>query len=246
VRAVNLIPRDQGRSGAGAGAGAAVYYVLGALGVLVVAMALYVTTGNQVNSRKGDLANATQEATTLEQQAAALKPYADFAGLSQSRTQTVASLADSRFDWERAMRELAQALPDNVWLTSLVGTVSPGVAFEGGGSGATGSLRSALQTPAIEMLGCTETQSEVSSVMARLRTMHGVQRVSLASSEKSDSSGAAGGGGAGSGDCRNGNSHFPQFQLVVFFDAPQAPAQPSQGTTPGQAVTQPTSNGTGQ
>ena len=249
MKAVNLIPGDQGRRGGGGRAGSAAYYVLGALGVLVVAMAALVLTGNQVNSRRGDLAQATQEATSLEQQASAPKPYADFAALSQSRTQTVASLADSRFDWERAMRDLARALPENVWLTSLVGTVSPGVGFDGGGgsSGETGSLRAAVQAPAIEMVGCTESQSEVSRVMARLRTMRGVQRVSLSSSAKAESSagGPGGGGSAGGGDCRNGSAKFPQFQLVVFFDAPKAPAQAAQGATPGQAVNQPTS-GSGQ
>ena len=248
MRAVNLIPGDQGRRSGAGGAGSAAYYVLGALGVLVVAMAIYVLTGNQVNSRQGELANASQEATTLEQQAAALKPYTDFATLSQKRTQTVASLADSRFDWERAMRDLARALPENVWLTSLVGTVKPGVSFEGGGSGATGSLRAAMPLPAIEILGCTESHSEVSRVMARLRTMRAVQRVSLSSSEKSEAAAGPGGGGGSSaagGDCRQGSSNFPQFQIVVFFDAPKAPAQAGEAATPGQAVNQPTSNGSG-
>ena len=249
MRAINLIPGDQGRRSGSGGAGSAAYYVLGALGALVVVMAVYVLTGNQVNSRKAELSSAAEEATTLEQQAAALKPYADFASLSQSRTQTVASLAASRFDWERTMRDLARALPENVWLTSLVGTVKPGVSFEGGGNGSN-SLRAAMPLPAIEILGCTESQSEVSRVIARLRTMRGVQRVSLGSSEKSESAGGPGGGGGASsgagGDCRQGNNHFPQFSIVVFFDAPKTPAQAGQSTTPTQPVNQPTSNGSGQ
>ena len=193
MRAVNLIPRDQRRGGGGGSGGrtgSAVYIVLGALGALVLATAVYTLTGNQVNSRKGEVAKASQEAATLEQQAAALKPYTQFATLSESRVQTVTSLADSRFNWERAMRDLARALPGDVWLTSLIGTVAPGVTLEGGGGGSTGSLRSAVKSPAIEMVGCTDSQSSVSRVMARLRIMRGVQRVSLASSEKAE--GAAG------------------------------------------------------
>jgi Tfp pilus assembly protein PilN len=251
VRAVNLIPNDQRRGGGGGSGGrtgSAVYVVLGALGVLVLGMAIYVLTGNQVTQRQGEVAKANQETTTLEQQAAALKPYTQFATLSESRLQTVSSLADSRFNWERAMRDLARALPSDVWLTSLIGTVAPGVTLEGGGGGSTGSLRSAVKSPAIEMVGCTDSQSSVSRVMARLRTMRGVQRVSLASSEKAE---GAGGGGANATDCRNGNSHFPQFQIVVFFDAPKSfQAAPGQaGTAPqGTAApaTQPTSNGGGQ
>ena len=255
MRAVNLIPSDQRRGGGGGSGGrtgSAVYIVLGALGALVLATAVYTLTGNQVNSRKGEVAKVSQEATTLEQQASALKPYTQFASLSESRLQTVSSLADSRFNWERAMRDLARALPGDVWLTSLIGTVAPGVTLEGGGGGSTGSLRSAVKAPAIEIVGCTDSQSSVSRVMARLRTMRGVQRVSLASSEKAEGAGGPGGGGGGSAtDCRNGSSHFPQFQIVVFFDAPKSfQAAPGQaGTAPqGTAApaTQPTSNGGGQ
>lgn len=225
MRAVNLLPSDQRRSGAGAGGGRASYVVLGALAAVLVGIGAYVLTANQVTDRRAQLAQAGAEATSLERQAAAFKPYREFAQLSQTRVQTVADLARSRFDWERAMRELARALPGDVWLTSLVGTVKPGVNIEGGASqGATGSIRSALPVPAIEMVGCTEGQSQVSRVMARLRTLQGVQRVSLASSEKTESqSGSATTDGGSSGDCRNGDARFPQFQIVVFFDAPKTP-----------------------
>jgi Tfp pilus assembly protein PilN len=254
MRAVNLIPGDQrrgGGSGSGGG-GSASYVVLGVLGVLVIAMAALVLTGNTVNARKGDVAKANQEAASLEQQAATLKPYSQFATLSESRVATVKSLAESRFDWERAMRDLSRVLPADVWLTSLVGTVAPGVSFEGGGGGgATGALRSAVKAPAIEMVGCTVSQASVSRLMARLRTMRGVSRVSLAASEKADSQGSqpggASGGGGSTGDCRNGDSRFPQFQIVVFFDSPKTPTIPGasgdQSAAAGQPQTQGVSNG---
>ena len=41
------------------------------------------------------------------------------------------SLADSRFDWERVMRELSLILPDDVWLTNLTGKASPAVQIDG-------------------------------------------------------------------------------------------------------------------
>jgi Tfp pilus assembly protein PilN len=245
VRAVNLIPGDQRRGGGSGRSGSAAYFFLGALGVLVLAAAVYVLTGNQVNERKGELARATQEAGSLEQQAAVLRPYKDFATLSQTRVDTVASLARSRFDWERAMRQLARALPEDVWLTSLVGTVTPGVSFDGGGGSGqnTGAVRGALPVPAVELVGCTESHAKVSRVMSRLRTMTGVQRVSLASSEKVEATSApAGGGSTNSSDCRNGNAKFPQFQIVVFFKAPPVPEAPGgQGSTPqpGQQPGQP-------
>src|SRR5207244_7898156 len=131
--------------------------------------------------------------------AAVLKPYSDFAQLRQTRIATVAELADSRFDWDRAMRQLARVLPGNVWLTSFVGTVKPGVSFSGAGGAGTGTsqVRGDLPVPAVELVGCTETQAEVARVIARLRQIEDVTRVTLVSSEKSDSAGAS---GAPSGD----------------------------------------------
>ena len=68
MRAVNLIPRDQRRGGGGGPGGrtgSAVYIVLGALGALVLAMSVYVLTGNQVNSRKGEVAKTNQELSLI-------------------------------------------------------------------------------------------------------------------------------------------------------------------------------------
>lgn len=246
MRAVNLLPADQRRGAAAPGrSGNAVYVVLGALAALVVAVGAYVMATNQVNGNQTKLAEAQQQATLVEQQAAAYKPYADFARLSQARVTTVNELARSRFDWERVLRELARAMPGDVWLTSLVGTVAPGVTVDGASSGSTGAVRSSLSLPAVEMVGCTESQSAVSRVMARLRTVNGVQRVTLSSSEKSDSaSGAAGAAGGGSSDCRYGSRRYPQFNLVVFFEAPKASL--AAGPGPAAAATATTSAGASQ
>ena len=253
MRAVNLLPADQRRGGGSPGrSGPAVYAVLGVLAAAVVAAGVYVMSLNQINSHRTELVESRQEAASLEQEAAAFKPYKDFAQLSQARVQTVQQLADSRFDWERVMREMARAMPGDVWLTSLVGTVAPGVTLDSGGGGgsSTGGLRSAVNSPAVELVGCTESQAAVSRVMARLRTINGVQRVSLASSEKSEATGGAAGGGGG--DCRNGSSRFPQFQIVVFFDAPKAtpgasapsvPGAPAPGTAAPAPGTAPVSDG---
>ncbi|MDQ6915107.1 MAG: PilN domain-containing protein [Actinomycetota bacterium] len=248
MRAVNLIPSDQ-RRGGGGGTSVATNVLLGGLAAIVVAVGAYVLADNSVNSRRGELARVTADATSTEQRAAALKPYSDFASMRQTRAATVASLASSRFDWHRVMNEMSRALPGNVWLTSLIGTVAPGVTIDGASSaGDTGSLRSAVPSPAVELVGCTESQAEVSRVMARLRLLHGVTRIALAASEKTDSSsgggpsGASSGGSTDSSDCRNGLTRLPKFQLVVFFKAPAGAVTPG-GHAPGQAATQPTSTG---
>jgi len=257
VRAVNLIPAEERRGGGAGGSGrsgGAVYVLLGVLAVAVLALSSYVLAGNSVNDKKAELASVSTKADSAEQQAAALKPYAQFAKLEQTRVATVKSLARSRFNWDRTLRELSTVMPDNVWLSSFLATVTPDVTVDGGGTtGDTGNIRQASQSPAIEMVGCTTGQDEVARLMTRLRLIDGVERVVLSSTEKSSTntaaatappSGSDSAGGAGSGDCRNGSSHFPQFSIVVLFKAPPtpAPAGGAAGATPGA----PASAGTAQ
>jgi Tfp pilus assembly protein PilN len=244
MKAVNLIPPEQRRGSPGtpSRSGGAVYILLGFLGVLVVAVAAYVLTTNSIQDKKAELGRLANKTTAAEAQAAALKPYRDFAAMRQTRAATVSSLAASRFDWERAIRQLSIVLPDDVWLTSLVGTVAPGVSLSGG-AGSSSALRGAQQGPAIELIGCTTSQAEVARVMVRLRQMDDVTRVSLSSSDESASaagstSGAspsASGGGSASGDCRRASTRFPQFQVVIFF-RPLAGATAGGGSGGGAAA----------
>jgi Tfp pilus assembly protein PilN len=237
VRAVNLIPPEQRRGGGAGGAGrsgGAAYVLLGGLAVILLALTTWVLTQNSITSNKAELTRVTNAANAAQAEAAALKPYRDFAALRAARVLTVQSLARSRFDWERAFTDLARVIPSDVWLTTLTATVKPGVNFGGsgggsGGGGETGQLRGDLQVPAIEVVGCTTDQAEVARVLTRLRLIQGVQRVSLASSEKSDTaavggvSGATGGAG-GSDDCRHGSRRWPKFSLVIFFNPTPASA----------------------
>lgn len=57
-------------------------------------------------------------------------------------------------------------------------------------------------------------------MMARMRMMDDVTRVTLTSSEKLEqASGQTGGDG---GDCRGGSDVYPKFEIVVFFKPPAA------------------------
>lgn len=239
MKAVNLIPSDApgGRGGSGSGAGVATYALLGVLAVLLVGVTAFVLTGNDVAKRRDELATLQTQATAVQRQAERLHPYVEFQTLAQARVQTVRQLGATRFDWHRAFTDLSTVLPDNVWLTSLQGTVAPGVTLEAGTSGGTSSLRSSLPNPAIEITGCTTGHEGVVRLVSRLRLLHGVERVSLADSVKADSApGSSGSGGGGDSDCRHGNASFPQFDVVVFFaPLPTVPAPAS--TDPAAAAT---------
>ena len=188
MKAINLLPPDlrgtprrgapkAKRGAAEAPAGAGAHVVLGALAACVLALAAYVLTTNTVKDRQAQLDATTAEAAATTQRVAQLKPYADFQAMAETRIQTVKDLASSRFDWEQAMRDISRAVPAAVTLSELKGTIS---SEAGGGSG----LRSAIAAPAIELKGCTTGQKDVATLLARLRNVDGVTRVSLNKSAK--------------------------------------------------------------
>jgi Tfp pilus assembly protein PilN len=227
MRPVNLIPPEQ-RRGAHAQlrTGPLPYIVLGALALVLIGVALLVTTDNRIAESKAEVVTLKREDAAAQAKAKRLAAYSQFRTLAEQRVATVKSLADSRFDWERVMRELSLVLPSNVWLTSLNASASPSTSVGAEGAGETSGLRGAIPGPALEMSGCATGQEAVAEFVTALENIDGVTRVGLASSELASKKGEAGSGGGGSGDCRT-RSFIAKFSLVVAFDA--APVAPEAG-----------------
>ena len=235
MKAVNLIPNELRGAGSGAPGrtGGAVYVALGALAVVLVLVTAWGLAARSVTTKRSELNKVTAEAVNAEQRAGELEPYQRFADLRKKRAETVASLSRTRFNWPYALREVSRVLPGDVWLSSLQGTVAPGVPLEDAAGGTTTQLRGALSVPAIEITGCSHTQSTVAKYLASLRQIDGVTRVALGASEKTDSQG---GGGGGDSDCRQGNPRIPRFEVVVFFEKSTATSsQASGGSAPAAA-----------
>ena len=249
MRAVNLLPPDL-RSGPKGPApavstgvensGAGAFVVLGVLAFAVLAMAAYILAGNTVKDRKAELAAATAQSAAVTKQVSALQPYADFESVANARVQTVKDLANSRFDWEQALRDLSRAVPADVTIASFKGDL--GAASVGGG------IRGAITAPAITLTGCTYSQTKVATLMARLRTIDGVTRVSLSKSDKeATAAGASADRTAPSATGYCGRNSVPAFEMVVFFEgAAAASTLPAPGgaaattttsTTPGASAT---------
>lgn len=252
MKAVNLIPVEERRGAGSASSSAPTYGLLIGLTLLLVGLTAWIVVSNQVTDRRTKLAQTQSQAQAAEAAVARLKPYVDFASMEQSRMQTVNQLAGSRFDWYQSLHDLARVIDKNVWLSSVTGTVAPGVTLEGGASDTTGGLRAALPNPALSITGCATSTDEVVHFVSRLRVMNGVTRVSLGDAQKSDTAstgaaptsasgggGSGGSGGSGSVDCRNGSTKFPQFDVIVFYEplAGGAPASatPGAGATPAAA-----------
>lgn len=225
MRPVNLIPPDQRRGdSAQLRTGPLLYIVLGALALALIGVTVLVLTENQISDSKAEVVSLRHEDKAAEAKAKKLSAYVQFRTLAEQRITTVESLADSRFDWERVMRELSLVLPSNVWLTSLSATASAESSSGAEGGGGASGLRDAVPGPALELSGCGAGQEAVAGFVAALKDIDGVTRVGVGSSELASSSGEAGSGEGGGEDCRTRN-FIAQFQLVVAFDAAPVPVE---------------------
>jgi Tfp pilus assembly protein PilN len=210
VRPVNLIPPDLRRGdSAPLRTGPLAYIVVGALALVLLGVSLLVLAGNEVAEKKEEVATLREEDAAAKARAERLAPYIQFQVLSGERVETVTSLANSRFDWPRVMRELALVLPDDVLLTDLS-------AGTGGGEGESEGI-GGVAGPSLELSGCTTGQDGVARFVSTLKDIDGVTRVGLESSAVGESEG----GGESSGECPPALT--ADFQLLVAFDAAPVP-----------------------
>jgi Tfp pilus assembly protein PilN len=233
MRPVNLIPQEERRGEhAAMRSGPLVYIAVGLLVAALAGVTALVLTNNEIADRKAEAAQLRREDAAEKARAQRLAAYTQFRELHDQRLATVTALADSRFDWERVMRELSLVLPADVWLTSLNATVADGVSVDGGSSGSSASgLRSAAAGPALEMSGCAAGQPAVAGFVTVLKDIDGVTRVGVESSALGEAGSGAEAGtessGGGESDCRT-RGFIAQFSIVAAFDA--APVPPGAGT----------------
>lgn len=250
MKAVNLLPEKHRPRKPTAGQGKGGYVVLGVLGALLIGVFVYVLTLNSINDAKTKIKQASADAARLNAESDSLGAYGDFAKIKAQRVQSVMTLAQGRFDYERLVRELAQVLPSDVWLISASAssvqssnTGSPAPAPPAGGSGSSpssGAAGAAAQTspasgPTLALQGCARDQSQVAVTLVRLHELQGATDVSLDHSTRGEdnmpgaapSAPAGGAGAASSGGCgtTHGKPNYA-FQVNVTF-APASPQQPA-------------------
>lgn len=217
MRAINLIPSDARRAGPSGAAQVPAYVVLGVLVIAVVFVTIYVLTNNTISSRQAKLTALQTEVSQAQAEVARLGNYTQFAKLAQTREQTVAEIAQTRFDWHEALSDLSKVVPANTSLNSLTGTVVPGASSGGSNSSSSSPLRGDLTGPAFELQGCTASQDDVARLMSQLRLINNVVRVTLSQSQKSSAaSGTAPVSSSGSGSQYCG-PNGPTFDVLVFF-----------------------------
>lgn len=230
MRPVNLIPVEQRRGERKPMRGGPLaYIVVGALAMALIGVTLLVVTSNQIAESKTEISQLEAEKAEVDARAAALSAYTQFHSVREQRIATITSLADSRFGWERVMRELSLVLPGDIWLTNLSGSANSQVTTEGSAGIA---LRGSIAGPALELVGCARDQEAVAGFIQALKDIDGVTRVGVQSSAV----GSQGGGGGSSSASGEGLStacqtrdFIAQFQMVAAFDA--APVTSATGVT---------------
>jgi Tfp pilus assembly protein PilN len=216
MRPVNLIPQEQRRRTPSHGAGKGAHAALGVLALLLAMVVAYVLTANTVTERQNETEAARVEADRLEAQAAQKGEFSDFAAIAQTRMQSVAGVAASRFDWERLMRELALVMPEGSWLQTADASTTGDAASTTAApapSGTAAPAGTATGSPSANLVGCTPDQSDMAGLMVRLRQLHRVEDVELSSSTKEDGSGEA--------SIESCGSHY-KFEVTLKF-SPGAP-----------------------
>jgi Tfp pilus assembly protein PilN len=212
MRPINLIPAEEQRRtrGVGSRSGSLPFLLVGALALALIGVVMLIHYSNQVSDHEANLARLQNEKTAATARADALTPYSNFASVTEPRTDTIAELANARFDWARVIRQLSLVLPSNVYFTNLS-------ASSGGGGAAEGI---AVSGPSMAIGGCAPSQDAVAAFVAALKQIDGVTRVSLQNSTVSESNSE--GSVSGASACAAGGKTV--FALIVAFDF--APASP--------------------
>jgi Tfp pilus assembly protein PilN len=221
MRPVNLIPpEDRAGRRRPLRAGPLAYIIVGALAAALIGVTTLVTTDNAISDRKAEIAQIESEVSAANARAASLRAYTQFHEVREQRMATITSLANSRFDWERVMRELALILPENVWL---IGLNASAAAASGSGEGA--SLAGGVIGPSLDLTGCATGQEAVAGFIQALKEIDGVTRVGMQGSALGGAGAVSTGGSVGAA-CP-GKKFIAQFQMTVAFDAAPVPTEAS-------------------
>jgi Tfp pilus assembly protein PilN len=179
VRAVNLLPRDEGRKRTPAEAAP----IVGGLALLLVAVVFlaisFLSASASVRDKRAALKDAQQQLAVLPPLPPGPTPTeAALVGEQSSRVSAVASALSRRVTWDRVLREFATVLPDDVWLTSL-SAKSPSSP-----ASAAPAAPPAPNAPATGFVvnGYTYSQAGVARLLSRLSVLPDLRNVQLQSS----------------------------------------------------------------
>jgi Tfp pilus assembly protein PilN len=245
MRPVNLIPPDE-RQGDAAPlrTGTLIYVLVAGLALLLLGIVAVALTSKQISDRESQKTNLQGELAQATARANSLAAFSNFRAVQQQRADTVSSLANSRFDWERVLHELSLVLPNDISLSTLTGTT--GQSGQSGASAAS-DLGSSIAGPSLDIEGCAPGQDAVAGFVSSLEDIDGVTRVGLNSSNLGgESGGDSSGGGGSSGSSAGCPPGLADFHVIVAFDSVPTPSTATASPSVPPSVAPSTSGGQAQ
>ena len=180
MRAVNLLPRDQGQRTITKESLPVV--VGGCTGLLVLAV-----LGAMFMMGSGKIASQQRKLDDLNRQFQALPPpppgpttaQQQLAGEQSARVSALTTALSSRVSWDRVFREFSLILPEDVWLTSLSAKspISPATNASSTGGSTVPSM--------FTIQGRTYSHDGVARLLSRLQVVPDLTNVQLISSTRS-------------------------------------------------------------
>jgi Tfp pilus assembly protein PilN len=187
MRAVNLLPRDDGRSRSRKAPNPVV--LTAAIGgtLVVVGLFLGVTmTGGTLASKRAELQGLESELALIPPPAPGLSAaQVGFADQRSQRAGALASALSRRISWDRVLRRFSLVLPDDVWLTSL-NLTSPTPATAPAGAAAP---KPGAPPTGFTMVGRTYSYDAVARFLSRLAVVPDLTNVQLQRSSRLEQGG---------------------------------------------------------
>jgi Tfp pilus assembly protein PilN len=192
MRAVNLLPREQNEQKREARNPVVLVATIGGAVVALALIAGFLLANRSVDRQRQSLSSARAVLAVTPAKALSAQTQTFRQNVLTQREQRSLALAAAlgkRVAWDRILRRTALVLPDDVWLTNLVGDTPLQPTTTAAVAAATAPSALPPTPTALTIQGYTYTQAGVARLLERLQVVPDLQNVQLSDSESSNISG---------------------------------------------------------
>ena len=175
MRAVNLLPRDEGRTRRQPGA-VSLTAVLGAVLLTAVLCGWFLMASSGVSERQGELDGLRAELAAIPPPPPPSESHSNLVAEKDARVTVLGKALSTRIAWDRVLREVSLVIPDDVWLEAM-NTNGPDPAAAAPAPGQT-----EVPVGGFNITGYTYSHDGVARLLARLSVIPHLQNVKLGSS----------------------------------------------------------------
>lgn len=176
MRAVNLLPRDEGRTRRQPGA-VSLTAVLGALLLTAVLFGWFLMASSGVSERQGELDGLRAELAAIPPPPPPPDTQSNLVAEKDARLTVLGKALATRIAWDRVLRELSLVIPDDVWLEAMnTNGPDPAAAAPVPGQAEDAPLGG------FNITGFTYSHDGVARLLARLSVIPHLENVKLGSS----------------------------------------------------------------